>query len=926
MKKDIVRRINIYLNDKEFKNAIIPINREYKKQLAIFKAMEKSHPNYKEQAKLVAGLKIKVHELTNEQKKYLDSLTGIKKKNNVFGSSLKSIGKLAVGAFAVTQLVDFGKEIFNRIMDLRQLKNEIKSITGLKGFELVNVTVQAKSIAETYNVEAKEAAKAANVLSDNFNLRMSQSLRLINTGFQTGANVSGQLLESISEYSPLMSEAKISAEEFISIIAQSEKKGIWSDKGVDAIKEGYLAIREGTKATKDALTGLGIDTDSLYQRISNGTMTYFDALQLVSKKMAEVGNNSEVTGTAMADIWKGAGEDAGFKFISQLHQVNTNLDDLIDSSDEYIQLKQKEYDVNMRLNQAYTEMTSLGGLWNTLMVEFKSIGADVLTMLTDTYKMIELFGGRGYLQIAFDPELAKTMNGYIDSFRALTNEAINSDEPLKKMARLLKNLKEEQARVKSYSVEGTLLQEQINELEALQKEYLTNRINRAKKANKKEHDNKRQASLKTIEILKKEKANVLRLQQELAELRIAQLDKGFDKELAQLNSQHNKKIEGLKSRLNSETKIAKAGSEELKSVLLDQNKLINNQILESEELHQIKYSTLVDSWVAKNVAKIEQAMQNYSFVEDEETEETDEELGLKPKNKSADLSGIDYDIFGFTADQWQQGFEALEEGENRFERFTTMVSMGLSALTNGWGQYYANLNHQDQARFNAFSKQNNAQRETLQNNLDKGLISQKNYDKQVRKLDADMEKERAILDYNKAKRAKVMSLLQIGTSTASAIMQAVAALPLTGGMPWTAIIAGIGLTQSLAVAKTELPSKGYFYGGYTGSGIDSPYSDKYGPITGVVHPHEYVIPAVELEDPIVSGIVSSLEAKRTGEINTLNSTQGGNIQLLSVMSKVERLFTQLLTDGVKSQINWGYKDTNKLNKQQDKLNRIKNNG
>ena len=64
----------------------------------------------------------------------------------------------------------------------------------------------------------------------------------------------------------MMNDARVSAEQMIAIIAQSEKNGVYDDKGIDAVKEGMLRVREGTKATVEAMKDLGIDTEQVYSK------------------------------------------------------------------------------------------------------------------------------------------------------------------------------------------------------------------------------------------------------------------------------------------------------------------------------------------------------------------------------------------------------------------------------------------------------------------------------------------------------------------------------------------------------------------------------------------------------------------------------------------------------------------------------------
>jgi hypothetical protein len=61
-----------------------------------------------------------------------------------------------------------------------------------------------------------------------------------------------------------------------------------------------------------------------------------------------------------------------------------------------------------------------------------------------------------------------------------------------------------------------------------------------------------------------------------------------------------------------------------------------------------------------------------------------------------------------------------------------------------------------------------------------------------------------------AKIDKAIAIFEIGISTAKAIIAAVAASPLTGGLPWSAIVAGIGAVQIAAVASKKIPQ---FYKG-----------------------------------------------------------------------------------------------------------------
>ena len=103
-----------------------------------------------------------------------------------------------------------------------------------------------------------------------------------------------------------------------------------------------------------------------------------------------------------------------------------------------------------------------------------------------------------------------------------------------------------------------------------------------------------------------------------------------------------------------------------------------------------------------------------------------------------------------------------------------------------------------------YEEMNEKKKASLQSRLDSGLISQKEYDKQVAASDKELDKQRAELARKQAQREKLLRIFDIGINTASAIMKAAPNIPLQVA---TAIL---GATQLAAVVATPLPkaSKG----------------------------------------------------------------------------------------------------------------------
>lgn len=292
-------------------------------------------------------------------------------------------GNIAADFFSdiIGKAQELGTQLAERVQQLAEIKSTLSTLdSGLTGANLDKAAVTVQSIADTYKKDVEEiqvAVKALNAQTKDSN----KSLELIKQGFIAGADASGEMLTQMKEYPTMMKDAKVSAEQMIAIMAQSEKMGVYDDKGIDAIKEGMLRVREGAKSAKDAMIALGLDVPGIYKKISSGALTYFDVLKMISQRMSEIGADSRLTGTAIADLFGGPGEDAGYEYLSQLKDINTNLDTLTTSTSAAVVAKKTELDANEKLNGIWVQLTGTATILTTIYSGMKSGLADVLTVL-----------------------------------------------------------------------------------------------------------------------------------------------------------------------------------------------------------------------------------------------------------------------------------------------------------------------------------------------------------------------------------------------------------------------------------------------------------------------------------------------------------------------------------------------------------------
>jgi hypothetical protein len=314
--------------------------------------------------------------------------------NILSGNVTGALAATGAGAAAVAA-IEIGTEIATQVKEItdqfKNLRGEIGLLTDSSGEELDGFAVNISAIADTFGVDTNEILLAANSLTDNLTGDFSKSLELIEQGFLSGADVSGEFLNSVKEYPSFFGDAGVSGEKFIDIISQSTKTGVFSDKGVDAFKEAKLSLTELPQAAKDALTAIGISSTDIKKEIEeNGVGS---AISTVSKRLGELEKDSPEVGQALADIFKGAGEDAGVEFIiDSFSDMDVQMSSLIDTSNQLTREQQYLLEQNKGLSESTKDLTNAlgesGVNFDGLLINVKTLAIDGLVDLIEIVKIV----------------------------------------------------------------------------------------------------------------------------------------------------------------------------------------------------------------------------------------------------------------------------------------------------------------------------------------------------------------------------------------------------------------------------------------------------------------------------------------------------------------------------------------------------------
>lgn len=299
---------------------------------------------------------------------------------------------LIVGA-----IFTYVKEMYEYNQQVRELNNEVEALANTSGDLTDQLRKNATAISDAYGKDFKEAVQEQKALMDDFKVSAEEAFNVYNEGLARGGALNAEFGDSIREYGPLFDKNGYSAKEFINILNSGIDLGIYSDKLPDAIKEAGLALTEQGKATRDALVNaFGAQfSDDLLKRIQSGKTSVADGLDEIAAKSAKMHLNEQQLAQLTADVFKGAGEDAGGVltiFTALNHAQELNAQGLTDIQKQVIKLAELDRDLAQAKDEAFKSDSMMAFqadtevVWKEIqIVWYKTLGG-ITTFLTDATK------------------------------------------------------------------------------------------------------------------------------------------------------------------------------------------------------------------------------------------------------------------------------------------------------------------------------------------------------------------------------------------------------------------------------------------------------------------------------------------------------------------------------------------------------------
>ena len=172
----------------------------------------------------------------------------------------------------------------------------------------------AISLRDAFGYGAEESTRAAAAIEKNFGTAATDAFSLIAAGAQNGLDYSGELIDTINEYSSQFSKLGFTADGMFNLLQSGADSTAWNlDKVGDAIKEFSIRSIDGSDSTREAFQALGYNASETMAIFASGGDAANDAFFDVLDTLMEVDNEvrRDAIGVALfGTMWEDLGTEA----------------------------------------------------------------------------------------------------------------------------------------------------------------------------------------------------------------------------------------------------------------------------------------------------------------------------------------------------------------------------------------------------------------------------------------------------------------------------------------------------------------------------------------------------------------------------------------------------------------------------------------
>ena len=879
-------------------------------------------------------------------------------------------------AIAVLSGIAIGtKAIFDFNVEAEKSAVLLENLTGKTGQVVEDIRVRMKSLTDTFGIEFNNLANAVDNLVDTGAVKDEfEALDLIKQGLLTAPD-KNEFIASLESSAVAAKNIGADLEEVIAIKKQIEETGLDPEKSFGAYQKAANNLALQSDKLREKLSGaLGASfTDDVLAKVKTGQITTVQALDAIGKKSQEVGLNQQQQAELGKELFGKAGIAAGGYAVLVNNIVESEKKRTTGLNENQKALDELEK-ANLKVAKAQSELfriENFGGIWTMIKAKatdaLGSILEWIIDIKDDIQPLIDLVGVvfaeaweglKLTFSLAFDfiggtlkvfSNAVSTVFNFVK--KIFTGDFSGALDVLKNGFKNFGNIVNETfGKVKNSILSGLqgILGAVKPFLEALGLD--VDKIQKKLESFKSKQVEVKVATSTDDSTKKQEAANTKATQEELAaqaKIRDDARQKEREKRLKEQEAKKKEEEKAAKEKLDRENALAKAMADLSKAELNyfianNRSKLESGQKL-TQELVDQEIKRLDDIKFKKENELAEERLRQIASAE--QSAKSAEELAVLKQS-------IDYN---YLVNQQALDLEFQQNTAVLKKQFKDQqTAEELLQLQIDFEVKQALLDSQTEIEALKRDTKYQEDKDKYYKYLQDGYITKKQFDDLVAALDKKKREDERIAEIVSV-QGKLNELAKLAAATTAIFGQnkasASATAVINGGLaiteilktpsvfpePFASISRGVQIAGAIATtvnalkqinsAKAPTTAK-FFYGGYTGNS-SALGNDEYGPVTGVVHSNEYVVPAVMAQSPKYAATLSWLENERKGiignkyfnggPVTTTSSPIANSVESNDEMQQLMRAILFRLENPITPKLSIGYDDAEAI----DDLNKEK---
>lgn len=219
-----------------------------------------------------------------------------------------------------------------------------RNMANLDQNGLTAATEGALALRDAFEYDVAESTRAAEAIRKNFGSSAEEAFSLIAAGAQNGLDYSGELIDTINEYSSQFAKLGFDADGMFNILQAGADGTAWNlDKVGDAIKEFSIRAIDGSDTTVEAFTSLGYNAEELMATFAAGGEGANDAFFDVLDTLMAVDDQVERDDLGVA-LFGTQWEDLGVEAMEAMANASQAAYDTGDALEQINQVKYNDLD------------------------------------------------------------------------------------------------------------------------------------------------------------------------------------------------------------------------------------------------------------------------------------------------------------------------------------------------------------------------------------------------------------------------------------------------------------------------------------------------------------------------------------------------------------------------------------------------------